>query len=259
MPAIVNMEDPAGRTLAGIAGKRLATYGFGGGVDYRAKRVWTRPEGTRYELISPRGRIQVRLPLVGRFNVLNALAAQATALELGLSLEAAARGAGAVARVRGRMDRVPGKQPFLVLVDYAHTPDALERALEAARGLTRGRLTVMFGCGGDRDPGKRPAMGRVASALADRVILTSDNPRGESPEAILADIERGADPARTEREPDRASAIRLALEGAGRGDTVVLAGKGHETEQIVGNARVPFDDRAVAAAVLEQMGYGRDD
>jgi UDP-N-acetylmuramoyl-L-alanyl-D-glutamate--2,6-diaminopimelate ligase len=258
--AVVNLEDPLGRTLAARTTDRVAGYGFGPEASYRALDVETGPGGTRYVLQAPGGRVEVRLALVGRYNVLNALAAQATALELGVRLPAAARGAAAVARVPGRLEPVEGSQPFLVLVDYAHTPDALERTLEAVRGIARGRLHLVFGCGGDRDRGKRPEMGRVAAAMADRVIVTSDNPRSEDPETILDEILAGVGGAtHVERLADREAAIRAAVRGAAPGDVVLLAGKGHEREQITGRDRRPFDDRSVAAAALRDMGFDVDD
>jgi UDP-N-acetylmuramoyl-L-alanyl-D-glutamate--2,6-diaminopimelate ligase len=254
--AVLNLEDPAGRALAGRIEGRKVTYGYGHGTDYRAHELRTTPEGSTYALSTPSGRASVRIRLPGRFNVLNALAAQATALELGLPLEAVVRGVESVTRVPGRMERVQGSQPFTVLVDYAHTPDALEHALRAARGFTSGRLTVVFGCGGDRDRGKRPEMGRVAGNAADRVVMTSDNPRREDPERILDEIEA---PAAVLRESDRARAIRMALELARPGDTVLIAGKGHEREQIFGDRSIPFDDRVVAAGVLREMGFDAND
>jgi UDP-N-acetylmuramoyl-L-alanyl-D-glutamate--2,6-diaminopimelate ligase len=258
--AVVNLEDPAGRRLAALADGRVVGYGLKGGVAYRARRVRSGPRGTRYELVSPRGTAPVALPLLGRFNVLNALAAQAATMELGASLEAAAAGVGRVSRVRGRMEPVGGDQPFLVLIDYAHTPDALERALRAVGALARGRVIVVFGCGGDRDRGKRPEMGRVASSGADRVVITSDNPRSEDPAAIAAGIMWGVEPGTdVATELDRAEAIRLALAAARPGDAVLVAGKGHETVQIVGTEERPFDDREVAARILTELGFHVDD
>jgi UDP-N-acetylmuramoyl-L-alanyl-D-glutamate--2,6-diaminopimelate ligase len=259
--AVLNLEDPAGQTLAGTVEGKKATYGFGRGTDYRAHELRATPESTTYALSTPRGRASVHLALPGRFNVLNALAAQAAGMERGLSLEAVVDGAEALRRVPGRMERVPGSQPYSVIVDYAHTPDALEHALRAARSFTGGKLTVVFGCGGERDRGKRPEMGRVAAREADRIVVTSDNPRSEDPEsildAIMAGVEGGAVPYL--REVDRARAIRLALEHARPGDTVLIAGKGHERYQIIGQATLPFDDRAVAAQVLRELGFDVDD
>jgi len=259
--AVINAEDPSGRSLAALADGRVATYGFGGGVDYRATRVRAGSEGTFYRLVTPRGRAEVELPLLGRFNVLNALAAQAVALELGLPMSAAVDGVAQVGRVRGRMESVRGNQPFLVLVDFAHTPDALTHALTDARKLVPGRVSVVFGCGGDRDRGKRVEMGRVGAELADRLVVTDDNPRSEDPEVIAAEILRGAGEgtAEVEREPDRARAIRLALEGAGNGDLVLIAGKGHEAVQIVGEEKRPFDDRETAARILTELGFHVED
>lgn len=259
--AVLNLEDPAGRRLAGTADGRLVTYGFSGGADYRARRLRTGNEGTRYQLVTPSGRRDVRLRLLGRFNVLNALAAQAAAMELGLGLDDVVAGVEALRRIPGRMEPVPGSQPFRVIVDFAHTPDALGQALRAVREFTSGELTVVFGCGGDRDPGKRPRMGRVAVSLADRVVLTSDNPRSEDPEAILDAVAAGAAGAAVPvlRETDRARAIRLALEAARPGDTVLIAGKGHETVQVIGETKHPFDDRLVARGALKEIGFDVDD
>ena len=259
--AVLNLEDPAGQLLAGRVTGTKVTYGFGRGADYRAHDVRTSPEFTTYTLSTPRGRASVRLSLPGRFNILNALAAQAAGMERGLTLDAAVEGAKALKRVPGRMERVTGSQPFSVLVDYAHTPDALEHALGAARSFTSGKLIVVFGCGGDRDKGKRPEMGRVAAREADRIVLTSDNPRSEDPEAILDAIERGLLDSTVPylRESDRAKAIRIALDHAHAGDTVLIAGKGHEHYQILGSTTLPFDDRVVAARVLKELGFDVDD
>jgi UDP-N-acetylmuramoyl-L-alanyl-D-glutamate--2,6-diaminopimelate ligase len=181
--------------------------------------------------------VAIRLP--GRHNVQNPLAAAAAAQCLGAPLSAIRRGLAAVRRVPGRMQRVPGSQPFQVLVDYAHTPDALEKVLSAAREFTRGRLTVVFGCGGNRDASKRAPMGAIAARLADRVVVTSDNPRNEKPAAIIALIM-----------PRWLRSRALALSSARPGDTVLIAGKGHETCQLAAGRSLPFDDQAVAAAWL---------
>jgi UDP-N-acetylmuramoyl-L-alanyl-D-glutamate--2,6-diaminopimelate ligase len=259
--AVINIEDPAGLRLAGLAEGRKVTYGLGRGADYRARHVRVGTRETRYELVTPRGRGEVRLGLLGDFNVQNALAAQAVAMELGVPLPAAAAGVKAVRRVPGRLEPVAGGQPFTVLVDYAHTPDALEHALRSVRRMVPGRVLVVFGCGGERDPGKRPEMGRVAATLADVVVATSDNPRHEDPESILDAVVAGTrgGTARVHREPDRRRAIRLALEEAVAGDGVLLAGKGHETDQIMEDERIPFDDRRVAADVLKEIGFDADD
>jgi UDP-N-acetylmuramoyl-L-alanyl-D-glutamate--2,6-diaminopimelate ligase len=208
---------------------------------------------------TPGGRVSLASPLVGQHNVMNLLAAIATGVALDLGPEAIGRALGAVAAVPGRFERVDAGQPFLVVVDYAHTPDALERVLTTARRLTPGRLAVVFGCGGDRDRGKRPIMGEIAARLADRVWITSDNPRSERPGAIVDEILAGAGRvsgvgARVTAEPDRRTAIRAALQAAAEGDTVVIAGKGHETYQLVGSEVLPFDDRDVARRILQERG-----
>jgi len=209
---------------------------------------------------TPAGHVDIASPLVGEHNVMNLLAAAGVGVALGIAPETIGRALGSIGSVPGRFERVEAGQPFLVVVDYAHTPDALERTLETARKLVGrgGRLAVVFGCGGDRDRGKRPLMGSIASRLCDRVWVTSDNPRSERPEAIIADIVAGipakspGDPAldRHETLPDRKIAIRSALAWARAGDVVVIAGKGHETYQVVGSEVLPFDDRAEARAAL---------
>src|SRR5438094_456955 len=202
-----------------------------------------------------RGRVALTSPLVGEHNVMNLLGAVATGLGLGLEPPAIAQALAAVGTVPGRFEQVQAGQPFLVIVDYAHTPDALERVLTTARKLTRRRLAVVFGCGGDRDRGKRPIMGEIAARLCDQVWVTSDNPRSEQPEAIIDEIvvgvrRAGAAPGRFATEPDRGRAIAAVLAWAEAGDTVVIAGKGHETYQIVGADTLPFDDREVARGIL---------
>jgi len=198
----------------------------------------------------------VTLRLVARFNVENAVAAATAALALGLPIEAVLRGLAVAEGVPGRFQAVRAGQPFSVLVDYSHTPDALENALRAARSVTRGRVLVVFGCGGDRDRGKRPLMGEIGARLADRVVVTSDNPRSEAPLAIIDEIVAGVPAARAgvvSVASDRRTAIRLALVEARAGDAVVIAGKGHEQGQIVGDRRLPFDDATVAAELLDDL------
>jgi UDP-N-acetylmuramoyl-L-alanyl-D-glutamate--2,6-diaminopimelate ligase len=204
---------------------------------------------------TPAGTVEMRSPLVGEHNVMNLLGALGVGLALGQAPAAIARTLGAVGAVPGRFEQVRAGQPFLVIVDYAHTPDALERVLATARKITNARLGVVFGCGGDRDRGKRPIMGEIAARLADRTWVTSDNPRSERPEAIIEEVVAGmaavpGAPDRYAKVPDRQSAIRAALLWAGPGDTVVIAGKGHETYQIVGPDVLPFDDREVARRIL---------
>jgi UDP-N-acetylmuramoyl-L-alanyl-D-glutamate--2,6-diaminopimelate ligase len=197
--------------------------------------------------------LAVRPQLRGRFNVENVLGAIAAGRLLGIGDEAIVRGVEHVAGVPGRFEAVDEGQPFAVVVDYAHTPEALENVLAEARRLATGRLVCVFGCGGDRDRAKRPLMGAVVSRLADRAIVTSDNPRSEEPGAIIEEILAGMS-GEEEVEPDRAAAIALALEGAGDGDVVVIAGKGHEQGQELADRTIPFDDREVARDALRRLG-----
>jgi UDP-N-acetylmuramoyl-L-alanyl-D-glutamate--2,6-diaminopimelate ligase len=191
--------------------------------------------------------------LRGRFNVENVLGAVAAARLLGVEDDAIRRGVEHVAGVPGRFEAVDEGQPFAVLVDYAHTPEALENVLGEARAITAGRLLCVFGCGGDRDRGKRPQMGRIASELADLAIVTSDNPRSEEPDSIIGEIVAGA-AGDVEVEPDRREAIARAIDAAQEGDVVVIAGKGHEQGQQFADRTVPFDDRDVAREALRRLG-----
>jgi UDP-N-acetylmuramoyl-L-alanyl-D-glutamate--2,6-diaminopimelate ligase len=258
--AVVNADDPSGISM--VAGLQLPTlsYGIRGRADVRPARWTSGAEGIRMSVRTPAGHLDIASPLVGEHNVMNLLAAAGVGVALGIAPDAIGRALGSVESVPGRFERVEAGQPFLVIVDYAHTPDALERTLETAQKLRGpgGRLAVVFGCGGDRDRGKRPLMGAIASRLADRVWITSDNPRSERPEAIIADIVAGipakssGGPAldRHETIPDRKAAIQSALASARAGDVVVIAGKGHEIYQVVGSEVLPFDDRAQARAAL---------
>ncbi len=199
----------------------------------------------------PGGETAIELKLPGWYNVMNALSAFAAAIGLGVVPATAARGLGQVARVPGRLERVPESGDIAVFVDFAHTPDALATVLTTLRQVSRGRLIAVFGCGGDRDRGKRPLMAEVSTRLADLTLLTSDNPRSESPEAILAEMESGVVPGRScEVIVDRRAAISRAIELARPGDLVLIAGKGHETVQWIGDRRLPFDDREEARRAL---------
>jgi UDP-N-acetylmuramoyl-L-alanyl-D-glutamate--2,6-diaminopimelate ligase len=249
--AAVNVDSPEGRRLLDT-GVPTLTYGVSEDADVRAEDVRTDASGLSFRV----GTLEVQSRLRGMFNVSNCLAALAAARSVGIDDSAAARGIVAVAGVPGRLEPVEAGQDFLVLVDYAHTPDSLENVLRAARPLADGRVIVAFGCGGDRDRGKRPVMGEVATTLADLTVVTSDNPRSEDPLAIVAEIgegaRRGGGPYVVE--PDRRTAIRLALSEARPGDVVVIAGKGHETGQEFAGGRVlPFDDRVVAAEELGRL------
>jgi len=235
------------------------TYGLETGADVTATDLVVDWSGIRAMIQGARGTFPIESPLVGRYNVPNLLAAVSTGLVLGCEPSAIQAGIRRMAQVPGRFEKVeePG-QPFRVIVDYAHTDDALRRLLLAVRELQRGRVIVVFGCGGDRDRGKRPKMGRVAAELAELAVLTSDNPRSEEPGAILRQVEAGvkevAPSARRLRDyrimEDRKAAIEWAITTAGAGDAVVIAGKGHEDYQIIGTARLPFDDRIVAREAL---------
>ncbi|MBN2490348.1 MAG: UDP-N-acetylmuramoyl-L-alanyl-D-glutamate--2,6-diaminopimelate ligase [Planctomycetes bacterium] len=262
--AAVQVADPAGRRLADFVHRRglaLTTCGTEDAA-VRAEQPRYDARGSRFYLRTPAGGREVRCEMPGPFNVANAVTAAAVAAALGTGLDAIAAGIERLPPVPGRMERfVVPDAPAVVVVDYAHTHVALTNALLALAEARRqerapGRLTVVFGCGGDRDPGRRPRMGRVAAEHADRVIVTSDNPRSEDPHTIIRDILRGVAPGRdVEVEPDRRRAIRKAVCEAGAGDVVLVAGKGHEDYQILGDVTVPFDDRVeVLKAIEERTG-----
>jgi UDP-N-acetylmuramoyl-L-alanyl-D-glutamate--2,6-diaminopimelate ligase len=225
------------------------TFGFADDADIRPEGLELGPDGARFRA----GGIELTTRLRGRFNVENVLGAVAAGRLLGLQDEAIAAGVGQLEGVPGRLEAIDEGQPFVVLVDYAHTPDSLENVLAAARELASNRLLCVFGCGGDRDRDKRPLMGRIASDRSDVAIVTSDNPRSEEPEAIIADILAGTSTNGLEVEPDRRSAIARALARAGEGDVIVIAGKGHEQGQELGGRRLPFDDRQVAREELRAL------
>jgi UDP-N-acetylmuramoyl-L-alanyl-D-glutamate--2,6-diaminopimelate ligase len=268
--SIVNVDDPYGRRLA----EEFDCITFSSEAveaDFAAHDVSFDTTGARFTVNSPPtgrnvaseetfrpvgGEVGVRTGLPGEFNVANALGALAAAVALGFSAEMAAEGLGRAERVPGRFEPIDEGQGFAVLVDYAHTPDSLENVLRAARQLTEGRLIVVFGAGGDRDRDKRPQMGRAGAEFSDLAIVTSDNPRSEDPDAIVAEVVAGIEGgAVVEVEPDRRAAIALALGSAQAGDTVVIAGKGHEQgQELKGGRKVPFDDREVAREELRKLG-----
>jgi len=251
-PAVVNLDDPYGRRLAEELGD-ATTYGVEAeAADYRARDVTFDVAGAAFAVDTPDGTLELTTRLPGLFNVQNVLAALAAARTLGVEPDMAVEGLAAAGRVPGRFEPVEEGQDFGLLVDYAHTPDSLENVLRAARGISRGRLHVVFGAGGDRDRGKRPLMGEVAARLADRVIVTSDNPRSEDPESIVDQVMEGtSDGPEVEREPDRRRAIARAIDTAEPGDVVVLAGKGHEQgQEFEGGRKEPFDDITVAREAL---------
>jgi UDP-N-acetylmuramoyl-L-alanyl-D-glutamate--2,6-diaminopimelate ligase len=253
--AVVSADDPAGAEMVRGLDLPVLAFGLSAAAQVRAVEHTSALDGIRMRVQTPRGPLSLVSPLVGEHNVMNLLGAIATGLALGLEPSAIAGALGPVSAVPGRFEQVSAGQPFLVVVDYAHTPDALERVLATARKITPGRLGVVFGCGGDRDRTKRPIMGEIAARSADRAWATSDNPRSERPEAIIDEIlvgvRRVAGAAeRTETQPDRRLAIEAALAWARTGDTIVIAGKGHETYQIIGAQTLAFDDREVARGFL---------
>jgi UDP-N-acetylmuramoyl-L-alanyl-D-glutamate--2,6-diaminopimelate ligase len=257
--AVLNADDPRSADLAGVARGRVVTYGLSAPADLRAERIELSTTRTRFLARTPAGDFEIETPLLGRFNVQNVLAALGVALGLELPLQETIAGLGSVGGVPGRLELVQAGQDFTVIVDYAHTDDALRSLLETVRELDPERILTVFGCGGDRDRSKRPLMGAVAARLSDVVIVTSDNPRSEPPEAIIDEILRGMNGGRGgERHviADRHEAIEKALALAGPRDAVVIAGKGHETTQTLRDRVIPFDDRQVARAVLGRLAVG---
>lgn len=246
------VDDAHGRRLLAEASVPMTSYSLDGDADWTARDIELTGDGSRFTVHGPDGLVlSASVAVPGRFNVANALAAIASAALAGLDPEAVARGVAAGAGVPGRLERVDAGQDFTLVVDYAHKPDAVEAVLETLRPLTDGRVIVVIGAGGDRDPGKRPVMGEIAARLADVVVVTDDNPRSEDPAAIRAALLAGAreavDGAEVIEEGDRRLAIRAAITAATPGDVVLVAGKGHETGQEVAGAVHPFDDRLVAA------------
>jgi UDP-N-acetylmuramoyl-L-alanyl-D-glutamate--2,6-diaminopimelate ligase len=253
--AVLNADDPEWRDVASPIGR---TVRFGveraGDADVAAEDVRVGAGGMEFTLRTPDGEAAVALPIFGDFNVSNAVASAAVLWSLGWDPGRIGRALGTLPQVPGRLERIAGPPASAtVLRDYAHTPDALERALHAVRPLVRGRLIVVFGAGGDRDAGKRPEMGAIAARLADLAIVTSDNPRTEDPERIIDDVERGMEDAPRLRLSDRREAIRTALIEGRPDDLVLLAGKGHETYQIVGTEKRPFDERAIVQEILAEL------
>ncbi len=257
---VINADDDYGRRLLELDGFRPLSFSMSAEADLRAVTVEADFEGLRLEVETPRGRLDVRSPLLGRFNAANILAAAGVGLAYDLDLTAIARGIESFAAAPGRFETIREGQAFAVVVDYAHTDDALRNVLAAARELAgEGRVLTVFGCGGDRDRSKRPLMGEAAGVSSDRVIVTTDNPRHEDPLRIIADAEVGLQRVDADyvREPDRRAAIGKALAEACPGDIVVIAGKGHESYQQVGDEKLPFDDRETARSLLKELAGGR--
>jgi len=250
---VVNVDDDHGVRLAEALGV-VWTVGTSAAATLRADDVRPGPTSSTFELVTPRGSATVCLPLAGDYNVSNALVAAGCALALGIDLETVAAGLSAAPQVPGRLERIEGGQDFTVLVDYAHTPDGLAKAISAVRAVTPGRVITVFGCGGDRDPDKRPLMGAVAGELSDIAVLTSDNPRTEDPVGIILQVQDGlaGTGAEAHVEVDRRAAIALALGLARSGDAVLVAGKGHEDYQIFADRTVHFDDREVVREELRR-------
>jgi UDP-N-acetylmuramoyl-L-alanyl-D-glutamate--2,6-diaminopimelate ligase len=258
-PSLINADDPRGAALAEVGG-RPVTYAITRPADITPGPLSFSLDGLAFDVRTPRGTLQIASKLVGRPNVYNILAAVSAATALGLPFDAIERGVRALAGVPGRFEVVSRPDDELtVVVDYAHTDDALRNLLETARPLARGRLITVFGCGGDRDRTKRPLMGAVAGRLSDVIVMTSDNPRSEDPARIIGEIQRGITPdtrrdtaQRTLAIVDRRSAIERAIELARAGDLVLVVGKGHEKYQAIGGRTLPFDDAAVAREALER-------
>ncbi len=262
--AVLNDDDEFGRRLAKVSrghGSQVLTYGLAKG-DFHAEKTEITPRGTRFDLIMPGAAVPLFSQLIGKVNVYNILAACGAAYARGCKRESIAKGVSDLSRVPGRFERVDCKQPFTVVVDYAHTDDALRNLTLLARefveqGAQKGRVITLFGCGGDRDRAKRPLMGEAAGRGSDFVVLTSDNPRSEDPLAIINDAMIGLQrsSAKYKTEPDRKAAITLAISAAGPGDIVLIAGKGHEKVQVTRDGSIPFDDVDVARQVLSEAGY----
>jgi UDP-N-acetylmuramoyl-L-alanyl-D-glutamate--2,6-diaminopimelate ligase len=256
-PSLINLDDPRAAALIEIVG-RPVTYAVNRPADIAPGPLSFSLQGLKFDVRTPRGTLHINSSLVGRPNVYNILAAVSTATALGISFDAIERGIASLSGVPGRFQVVSGgKDDVTVVVDYAHTDDALRNLLETARPLTAGRLITVFGCGGDRDRTKRPLMGAVAGRLSDLIVITSDNPRGEDPLKIIEEIQRGitVDTRRDTAQRmltyvDRRDAIGKAIELARPGDVVLIAGKGHEKYQIIGGEVRPFDDVAVARDAL---------
>lgn len=251
--SVINHDDPWGRRLTESIPTPVYTYGLETGADLMALEIHTSFEGLKFR-ISTRGRTyDAASPLVGLPNLYNILAAAGAAVAVGVPWDVIMEGIGRPPAIRGRFEKIDAGQKFLAIVDYAHTEDALERLIYTARGLTKGKIITVFGCGGDRDRGKRPRMGAIATRLSDFVIITSDNPRSENPEEIIMEIETGATRRNYLAEPDRKEAIRRAVLMAEENDIVLIAGKGHEEYQEIGGKRFPFNDREVVEESIRHL------
>jgi UDP-N-acetylmuramoyl-L-alanyl-D-glutamate--2,6-diaminopimelate ligase len=253
--AVFNVDDPYGVRIASSTAARKISYGIDHESDVRAERVSLSMNGTSLDILYQGERFTITTPLIGRFNAYNVLSAVAAALGMGISREKIQEGISRIANVRGRFERIASPKGWTAIVDYAHTPDALENCLRTIHDILpkedRGTIITVFGAGGDRDKTKRPLMGEIAGRMSDLVIVTSDNPRTEDPEAIIDEVLRGiVQHASVLRESDRACAIERALCAAKKGDVVLVAGKGHEDYQIIGKEKRHFSDREVIERLL---------
>ena len=259
--AVINRDDAWSELIEPAPETTAIWYGLNENSGLRAVRIKTDFDGVRFVMKWEGQQYEVFSPLLGKMNVCNVLAAAGAALAGGITPETIIRGVAECRAVPGRFERIEQGQPFLVVVDYAHTDDALRNVIAAARALTKKRVITVFGCGGDRDRAKRPLMGQAAAEGSDFVVLTSDNPRSEDPLAIMNDalvgLRRQDVPHKIE--PDRTTGIRIALEEAGAGDIVIIAGKGHETYQVLKDRTIPYDDREVARRLLQDFGYQRNE
>jgi len=257
--AVINSDDPYGRKIQPPQGTQVLRYGFGEGVDLKASALEMNFEGLRLTVEHGREKVKLASALVGKINAYNILAACGAALSYGFDWQTITRGIAECRRVPGRFESIEAGQPFMVVVDYAHTDDALRNVIAVARELRPKQVITLFGCGGDRDRTKRPLMGMAAGEASDFVVLTSDNPRSEDPLGIMNDALVGLRRFDTPHlvEPDREKAIQAALEAAKPGDIVILAGKGHEPYQVLKDRVIHFDDREVARAALRNLGFGR--
>ena len=252
---VVNVDDPASLKILGNADGEIVTYSLHHDeAVMTAKNINLRPTGASYELVARDNIIRISINLPGEFNVYNSIAAASTAFALGVPMSMIKEALSVIEGVKGRLEVVPTNTDYTVIIDYAHTPDGIVNVLNAVRGFTSGRVICLFGCGGDRDKTKRPLMGEAAAMLSDYVIVTSDNPRSESPEAIIDDILSGMTELNTPYKviADRTEAIAAALKEANEGDVVVLAGKGHETYQVLKEGKIHYDEREIVKELLQE-------
>ena len=241
--AVVNTDDETGRDIRSLSPCPVIGYGCHPGAELRAEDMQYAPTGTAFRIAYQGRRAAIRTSLLGDFNVYNMLAALGVCLSMGIDLEALEVASPSLTGAAGRIEPVPLPGGRVGIVDYAHTPDSLEKVLRTLRGIGTGRIVTVFGCGGDRDRGKRPLMGETVARLSDLSLITSDNPRREDPGKIIEDILAGMPKPRVMVEPDRRKAIRWAFDMSRSGDIILVAGKGHEPYQIIGDERFPFDDR----------------